>query len=1061
MHRLLATLLVLSACSRPSPSGSGSAPGDEAQSAQQSEDDEARTRDHIGSVAAEGERRFLFPESRPPLSKQAIELREKLHPQSSGWPSEARAFEARETLQAFLETLFSLEGPPGEQDEFLAAFLAPTFAGVSALRPAEAELLLEDDSLRVESAAITGEELVTGSEAQAHLAALGESFRGTSELRVDLHLVDVQVSSEIEFRVQLLWHASARRDNSVVQANGEWELEMVAREEGRRPEVQAIRARYFDEIQASSPLFAELSQSLFAPLACFAREYELGVDAYFRDMDWRTGSAFLGSQGMAIGDVDGDGLDDLYVCQQGGIPNRLFRHAQDGSLVDITEASGAAWLDTTRSALLLDLNDDGHQDLVLAMGSALAVGEGNGKGVFANWKKLESKNPAEIFSISAADPDLDGDLDLFSCRHIQGGMMGSVPVPYHDAVNGAPNEFWRNEGQGRFVLATREVGLDENNHGFTLASIWEDFDDDGDPDLYLTNDFGRNSYYRNEGGRFREVAEEIGAVDQAAGMGASASDFDLDGDMDLYVSNMFSAAGQRVVKQAELFMPAEDALHRSYYEHHSRGNTVLENLGDGTFRDVTNRAGARVAGWSWGGLFFDFNNDGFEDLYVPNGFVSGTADSVDNDSFYWREVISRSPKAAPAGQEYSKAWSILQSNTMEAGQASAGNERNAVFLNTGQGRFVDVGAASGADRIDDARVVASTDWDGDGRVDFFVKNRTAPRLRFFHNRDRSGQHWLSLSLQASTGARDAIGARVVVELADKSLRKSLYAGDGYLSQSSKWLHFGLGHAQSIERVSVRWPGGAQSEYTDLAVDRRYRLVEGENTAQPVQRPVHEMAKRQDRPWIIPAGDADRIVLVERLPLAPLGLPAFEDPARRVANLVGQPTLIVLWSLDAPACEPVLAELAGLSGNFEAVGLQVLPQVVDGVREHERALSLLQGLGLDSGSGFMGSQRQQDLLVILSHVRGNAFNLQLPVSLLIDDRGGLVVIYTDGLDWEVVQQDVQALARIPRSGPGSPSTEVLMGGRWMRTPPRNYQSLVTRFSRLGRPELAAFYARFTR
>jgi hypothetical protein len=198
-----------------------------------------------------------------------------------------------------------------------------------------------------------------------------------------------------------------------------------------------------------------------------------------------------------------------------------------------------------------------------------------------------------------------------------------VPVPYHDATNGPRNLAWRNEGDRRWKEVTTELGLDHNNDKFSYAALWEDLDSDGDLDLYVVNDFGRNNLYRNEGGRFRDVAREAGADDMAAGMGVAASDLDLDGDVDLYVTNMWSSAGRRVVPQAERFMEGEDAEIHDDYLLHARGNSVLLNNGDGTFEDVTVESGAENGGWAWGAVALDLNNDGLADLYSPNGFLTG------------------------------------------------------------------------------------------------------------------------------------------------------------------------------------------------------------------------------------------------------------------------------------------------------------------------------------------------------------------------------------------------------------------------------------------------------
>ena len=146
-----------------------------------------------------------------------------------------------------------------------------------------------------------------------------------------------------------------------------------------------------------------------------------------------------------------------------------------------------------------------------------------------------------------------------------------------------------------------------------------DIDTDGDQDLYVANDFGENALYRNEGDRFVDVAESFGLKDPGFGMGVSFGDYDNDGDLDLHVSNMSSTAGQRILKQ----LYPEDHEIRKTLSKQAAGNSLYENVGDGRFRSVTAAVGGLPGGWAFGGGFLDFDNDGWQDLYTPNGFVSG------------------------------------------------------------------------------------------------------------------------------------------------------------------------------------------------------------------------------------------------------------------------------------------------------------------------------------------------------------------------------------------------------------------------------------------------------
>jgi hypothetical protein len=169
------------------------------------------------------------------------------------------------------------------------------------------------------------------------------------------------------------------------------------------------------------------------------------------------------------------------------------------------------------------------------------------------------------------------------------------------------------------------VGLEQNNRRFTLACAWDDFDNDGDQDLYVANDYGRNSLYRNDAGIFRDVAQELGVEDISAGMSSAWGDFNRDGWMDIYVSNMWSSAGNRIAYQRRFLAGGTDDQTRAHYQRHARGNTLFQNLGSKSafaFHDVSLPAHVTRGRWAWSSNFFDINNDGWQDLYVANGFIT-------------------------------------------------------------------------------------------------------------------------------------------------------------------------------------------------------------------------------------------------------------------------------------------------------------------------------------------------------------------------------------------------------------------------------------------------------
>ena len=201
------------------------------------------------------------------------------------------------------------------------------------------------------------------------------------------------------------------------------------------------------------------------------------------------------------------------------------------------------------------------------------------------------------------------------------GFESSVPVPYHDAKNGGSNVLLRNDGDFRFVNVTRQTGLDHNNTRWSFAAAWQDYDRDGDLDLYVSNDFGRNNLYRQDADGFRDVAAETGVEDIASGMPAAWGDYNRDGYADIYVSNMFSAAGNRVAYQRRFEQIGAGAA-VAQVKRMARGNTLFANTGDGRFDDVSESASVTMGLWAWGSKFVDLNNDGWLDLVVANGYFT-------------------------------------------------------------------------------------------------------------------------------------------------------------------------------------------------------------------------------------------------------------------------------------------------------------------------------------------------------------------------------------------------------------------------------------------------------
>ena len=350
---------------------------------------------------------------------------------------------------------------------------------------------------------------------------------------------------------------------------------------------------------------------------------------YWRE---RVPSAFepdqFGETGVSVADVNGDGLEDVYLCQIGGLRNRLWLQSADGLLKE-SPPCGLEIRDNTCAALFLDFDGDGDRDAVLTTSIGVVFFVNDGRGVFSEKERLDSIDRG--FGMAASDYDQDGDLDLYICQYYGATGVGEEtsrglfpqPYPIYDATNGGKNFLLRNDGGWVFKDVTGESGLDVGNVRLSYGCLWEDFDNDGDQDLFIVNDFGPNNYFENDGkGRFVDQSGAPGVRDGGFGMGLTAADFDHDGRYDLHISNMYSGAGNRIARQ-DWFHADQDAKVRETLLSLARGNTLLKNLGGSAFSDTSEPSGIAMGRWSWSSLAVDLNNDSFEDLLVANGFVTG------------------------------------------------------------------------------------------------------------------------------------------------------------------------------------------------------------------------------------------------------------------------------------------------------------------------------------------------------------------------------------------------------------------------------------------------------
>ena len=380
---------------------------------------------------------------------------------------------------------------------------------------------------------------------------------------------------------------------------------------------------------------------------------------------------------------------------------------------------------------------------------------------------------------------------------------------------------------------------------------------------------------------------------------------------------------------------------------------------------------------------------------------------------------------------------------LREGHSFSGREANRALLNCGrQGGFANASSVTGLDYTDDGRAIGVVDWDQDGDLDMWLHNRTGPRLRLMLNRnqhaDRSDAavHFLQVRLQGTKSNRDAIGARVEVLLTNggsEKLVQTLYAGDAYLSQSSKWLHFGLGRETEIDRLVVRWPAGPVESFSGLAANSRYLLVEGTGQAEKIgNRPKLSLnASEQESP---PAPPASRTMLVNRLPL-PILRYSSETQTRNL-TINGRPTLLCFWASWCETCLHELHELSDETDQLRSVGLDVLALSVDNVAAQDSHPRSKQHPVDNTQFPFGGGDATREMLEKLELINRVVFNqqipFQVPTSLLIDSHGNLAVVYRGRVRIATLVEDVRNL-NLPVSERRKIASP--LGGRWS-SPARN-------------------------
>ncbi len=576
-------------------------------------------------------------------------------------------------------------------------------------------------------------------------------------------------------------------------------------------------------------------------------------------------------EGLAVVDINRDGFDDIYITVRIGT-NMFLRNRGDGTFTEEAALHGLALPGHTTCALFADFDNDGDVDAMLGRSLLRTTYLENRGGKFFQYA-IPKFFPMAVISMAAADYNKDGLLDVYLCTYRPAAPAGASPaggvaqvkdgdfdwpdeflspelardfrrrLAEHRQLKGGtvldqigpPNVLLINRGGGRFEVAPENstLGIWRNS----LQATWGDYDQDGDPDLFVANDWAPSNLFRNDGpAGFKDVTEEAGTTAYGFSMGASWGDYDNDGLEDVYISNMYSAAGRRMTVRIP-------GLSGTFVES-AAGNWLYRQTAPGKFQQVAGMEPPAMtvmnAGWSWGGCFVDFDNDRFLDLYVLSGYFTAPEElssDLDVESNLWRTMVRTDQNLARASFRFSPEWKRTPAPDNLGPQIDArlsgverqgdkvlvhslnGNERNRYFANRKGRAFVDISGVSGLDNPADSRGFAVLDYDRDGWQDVALVNANQPLFNLYHNdmpaaglsggmiavRFVGGNRTPSPSTEFA--CRDGYGARVKVDLGDTKLIREHRCGDGWSTQNSATMIIGIGSHTNITSITVQWPSG--------------------------------------------------------------------------------------------------------------------------------------------------------------------------------------------------------------------------------------------------------------
>lgn len=546
--------------------------------------------------------------------------------------------------------------------------------------------------------------------------------------------------------------------------------------------------------------------------------------------------------GVAIGDINSDGLPDLYFTGN-EVPNRLYLNEGNLKFRDITESAGVQgngrW---NNGVTMVDINSDGLLDIYVCKGGWHDAEAQRANLLFVNQGDLTFKEQAaeygldeRSYSIHASffDMDNDNDLDVYiTCRPDSFDLPLTVMVRQKElSPSQSRDKLYRNDG-GKF----REIGVEAgivNNFGYALSVVTSDLNNDGYTDIFVANDFAESDYlYVNQkDGTFREQIKEATNHISMYSMGTDIADINNDGWEDIMVSEMLPED----YKRSKVSMPSMDVegfnalvkngMHRQYMH-----NALHLNQGNLFFSEISQLSGVAKTEWSWSCLLSDFDNDGYRDMFVANGYKRDVFDGDAQKKL--AAFINRNRNEYKSPEEMlSKGFDDFI-NVYDAIKVT-----DYVFRNTGNLQFENVTGAWGFQESGFSNGAAVGDLDNDGDLELVV-NRIDDEAFIYENTSSGRNNFLKIELRGPAGNADGIGAKVTLYQGGQIQYFENKTVRGYLSSNEPVVHFGIGRFESIDSVLVRWPDGRSNKFLNVEANQRLAVRHNEAEVLPVGPPAH-------------------------------------------------------------------------------------------------------------------------------------------------------------------------------------------------------------------------------